>query len=199
MNLYFHPASPYCQKVLVALYEKGADFTAIHVNLADVDARAAYCKSINPLGKLPMLIRDDGWVVPESSIILEYLDVHCPAEPNLIPADRDQARQSRFYDRLGDNYLIEAANELCNVHGDDARAAVVAQAKIALSLFEKELNNRRFLLAERFTQADIAPAIGMRHLARRGVDLAPYARISAYVERIWARPAWQKVAVEAWG
>ncbi len=185
--------------MLIAFYEKALNFEPIMVDLSDPQARAVYCKVINPLGKLPMLIRDDGWVVPESSIIVEYVEGHYPQAPNLIPNERDPSRQSRFYDRLGDQYLIEPANALRSLADGDARDAVVARIHAALGLFEKETSHRDYLVLGRFTQADIAPAVGLRHLQRRGIDLSPHPRLSAYVDRMWARPAWQRVAHEAWG
>ncbi len=199
MKLYFHPNSPYCQKVLVAMYEKGVAFESEVVNLHDPKARAEYRKSINPLGKLPMLIREDNWVVPESSIIIEYVEGYYPQAPNLIPVERDPARQSRFYDRLGDLYLIEPAIALRDTPAGEGRDALVAHTRTAIGLFEKETANREYLVLGRFTQADIAPAIGLRHLQRQGVDLSAYPKLSAYVERVWARPAWQRLAVQAWG
>lgn len=194
MHLYFHPSSPYSQKVLVAMYEKDLTFEGQLVDLNDATARTDYCKQINPLGKLPMLIRPDGWVVPESSIIVEYLDTYFASGPQLIPTDRDHARQSRFYDRLGDLYLIDAAHALTLAAGDpQALATIRSKALIAVGLFEKELRNREFLVAGRFTQGDISPTLGLSHLRQAGVDLAPFANITAYLERMWARPAWQQV------
>ena len=75
MKLYYYPLSTYCQKVLIALYEKSVDFTPERVSLMDDAERDAYRK-IYPLGKIPLLVLDDGHWVPESSIIVEYLDTH---------------------------------------------------------------------------------------------------------------------------
>ena len=81
MKLYYNPISTYSQKVLIALYEKGLDFEPEIVNLMDADARARY-RDVNPLGKIPCLQLDDGHIIPESSIIIEYIDPL--AEPTLI-------------------------------------------------------------------------------------------------------------------
>src|SRR5688500_19217818 len=104
MKLYFHPRSPYSQKTMIAFHEKQVSFTPVMVNLADAAARAEHRK-LNPLGKVPVLVLDDGWKIPESSIIIEYLDTHFASGPRLIPEDRDLARQTRFHDRIVDLYV----------------------------------------------------------------------------------------------
>ena len=203
MKLYYHPLSPYSQKALVALYEANAPFEPVVTNLFDPAVRASYKAEVNPLVKIPFLIRDNGWAVPESSIILEYVDQYFPTNPPLIPTERDPARQSRFYDRLGDLYLIEKASVLWfeSMKPEAARnaelvARTIDQAKTALALFDKELRNKQYLLAERFTMADISPAIGVAGLANAGIDLAPYPNVHAWYGRMWSRPSFQRVGAE---
>ena len=100
MKLYFHPLSTYSQKTLIAFHEKGVPFEPQIVNLMDPAGRAEYEK-LYPLGKIPSLVRDDGWFIPESTIIVEYLEGYFPDQgPRLIPTERDAARQARFLDRM---------------------------------------------------------------------------------------------------
>ncbi|HVZ92739.1 MAG TPA: glutathione S-transferase family protein, partial [Rhizomicrobium sp.] len=85
LKLYYHPLSSFCWKALIALYEKGADFEPVVVNLMEPDSREAFLK-MWPIGKFPVL-RDESrdWLVPESSIIVEYLDGRFPDRARLIP------------------------------------------------------------------------------------------------------------------
>lgn len=102
LTLYFHPLSSYCQKVLVALYENETPFERHILDLMD-EAKAAAFRKMWPLGKMPVLVdaaRDR--MVPETSIIIEYLARHYPGRSELIPADPDLARQTRFHDRFYD-------------------------------------------------------------------------------------------------
>lgn len=69
MELYYYPISTYCQKVLIACYEKSVEFTPQLVFLFDEAEREAYRK-IYPMGKIPLLVLDDGHWVPESSNIV---------------------------------------------------------------------------------------------------------------------------------
>ena len=203
MKLYYHPLSPYSQKALVALFEANASFEPVVTNLFDPAVRASYKAEVNPLVKIPFLMRDNGWAVPESSIILEYIDQYFPTEPTLIPADRDKARQARFYDRLGDLYLIEKGSVLWfeNFKPEAARdqaliAKTTEQAHVALGLFDKELRNKQYLLGDRFTMADISPAVGTAGLVNAGIDLAAYPNVAAWYARMWARPSFQRVGAE---
>src|SRR5881409_3434479 len=78
LTLYFHPLSSFCHKVLIALYENGTPFTPKLVNLQDEGERAAF-RALWPIGKFPVLQDSSrGSMVPESSVIIEYLDQHYP-------------------------------------------------------------------------------------------------------------------------
>ena len=109
MKLYYHPLSPFSQKALIALEEKGVAYEKELVELGNAEARAAYEK-INRLAKVPFLVDEKrDWRVPESTIIIEYVDRHCTGGTQLLPGDPDLARQARFHDRLFDLYVTEPA------------------------------------------------------------------------------------------
>ena len=84
MKLYYFPLSTYSQKVLTALYEKGAEFESEQVRLFDEAERERY-REIYPLGRIPLLVLDDGHLIPESSIIVEYLDTNLEGGPAADP------------------------------------------------------------------------------------------------------------------
>ena len=102
LKLYFHPLSSFCWKALIALYENDTPFTPQAVNLGDESERAALLK-LWPIGKFPVL-RDDASdrTIPESSIIIEYLDVCYPGRTRFIPDDAKLALQTRLRDRFYD-------------------------------------------------------------------------------------------------
>lgn len=102
MKLYYNPISTYSQKVLIAFYEKALEFEPNIINLMDPDDLAKY-REVYPMGKIPCLVLADGHLIPESSIIIEYLDDM--GEPRLIDGDNEQTRKIRFKDRMFDLYL----------------------------------------------------------------------------------------------
>src|SRR5438093_192602 len=93
LTLHFHPLSSFCWKALVALYENDIPFTPKLVDLGNPAERAALLK-LWPIGKFPVL-QDDARSesVPESSVIIEYLDRHYPGRTRFIPEDSGRALQ----------------------------------------------------------------------------------------------------------
>src|SRR5512138_142378 len=112
MKLYYNPLSTYSQKAMLALLEKGIEYTPEFVDLASTDARVAFQK-INPVGKVPFLVAAGDWRVPESTSIIEYLEDEFPDTPRLIPSTgHGTARQVRFMDRVADLYFNDPIIEL---------------------------------------------------------------------------------------
>ncbi|MGZ8307832.1 MAG: glutathione S-transferase family protein, partial [Allosphingosinicella sp.] len=105
LTLYFHPFSSFCQKVLVALYERDVPFERAVVDLSDPEQKAAL-ERLWPMGKFPVL-RDEARevTVPESSLIVEYLDRVNPGPPPLVPTDPEAAMKARLWDRFFDHYV----------------------------------------------------------------------------------------------
>src|SRR4051812_10851913 len=105
LTLYYHPLSSFCHKALIALYENDTPFEPHLVDLMNETSRADF-KAIWPIGKFPVL-RDSArdQIVPESSIIIEYLAQHYPGKTELVPATADLARQTRMGDRFYDFYV----------------------------------------------------------------------------------------------
>lgn len=201
MHLYFTPLSTYSQKALIALYEKGIRFTPHHVNLGDPEARAAYRK-LYPLGKVPLLVDEDR-TIPESSILIEYLDQRFEAAPRLIPADPESARRVRFHDRMFDLYL----NDPCVRIFFDGRKPPekrdpegVAKARETIATLyeymEGHFAKNTWAYGEAFSLADCAAAPALGYLQ----TLQPFAkheRVSAYWRRLAERPSIARVLAEA--
>jgi len=103
LKLYDAPRCPYCARVRIALAEKGLDYETVEVDLTN---RPRWIYELNPTGRVPVL--DDGFVLPESPVIMEYLEERYPETPLLpeSPTERGLARVlvHRFDDLLGDDY-----------------------------------------------------------------------------------------------
>jgi glutathione S-transferase len=204
MKFYYSPISTYSQKTLMALYEKGATFEPVIVKLGDRAARAEYEK-VNPMGKVPLLhvVEKDDWKVPESSIIIEYIDRHCPGGTKLIPDDPDKARQTRFYDRLYDLYVIELADKILfdGWRPEDKRDPYgVEQAHTRLDRFlaiaDGNMAKKTWALGDTFTMADCTAAAALT-FARRLHPFDDRKALVAYLGRLSERPSYQKVMQEA--
>ncbi|HWU87052.1 MAG TPA: glutathione S-transferase family protein, partial [Kofleriaceae bacterium] len=201
MKLYYDPRSTYSQKALLALYEKGVAFTPMAINLSDPQARAEL-RQLNPLGKVPVLVVDDGWKVPEASILIEYLDTHVPGSARLIPEDADLARQTRFHDRLADLYVNDSVKKIFfdgqKPEGKrDPEGVAEARARLDMMFtgLDQHLASRTWIMGDTFTMADCAlvPSLGY---SRRLHPFDRWKNLTAYANRAFERPSFQKVAAE---
>ena len=102
LQLLYHPLASFCWKVLIARYENEVDFEGRIIDLGDPEQRREL-QALWAVGKFPLL-RDigRGKVIPESSIIIEYIDRHHPGAQPMIPSDPEQALQARLWDRFFD-------------------------------------------------------------------------------------------------
>jgi glutathione S-transferase len=199
-ELYYHPLSPYSQKVLVAIYEKALDFTPRIVNLKSAQERARY-RALYPIGKLPLVVLNHGPVIPESSIIIEYLDGL--GGVRLIPEDTEDARRTRFMDRFFDNYLTDTANELFSEgikppEQQDTLRIESAQDSIraVYDFIEHEVSYRPWAAGQSFSMADCAAAAGLFH-AGRILPFHDHPNLAAFAERLGERPSVARMREEA--
>jgi glutathione S-transferase len=204
LKLYFHPLSSFCQKVLVALYENDTPFEPHIVKLFDEASSAAF-KKIWPIGKFPVL-RDEGRdrIIPESSIIIEYLQQHYPGKTRFVPADAELARQMRFRDRFYDLYVNVPMQKIVT---DRLRPAGkndsygVEQAKgllrTALGMIDKSMATNKWAMGEDFTMADCAAAPALFFADKVMPFGAAYPNVAAYLARLMQRPSFARAAKEA--
>ena len=104
-KLYYHPLSSFCQKVTIALYENDIPFDGDITDVVSPEGRAAFVK-VWPIVKFPVL-RDEanGRIVPESSIIIEYVQNHAHCKILLVPSNPDRAHEVRLWDRFFDLHV----------------------------------------------------------------------------------------------
>jgi glutathione S-transferase len=190
-------------KVLIALYENDTPFTPHVVDLMDETA-AANLKKMWPIGKFPVL-RDDArdQTIPETSIIIEYLDQHYPGLTRFIPADKTLALQSRLQDRFYDLYVQLPMQEIV---GDRLRPADkkdpfgVAQAKERLAgvyeMIERDMAQKTWALGDDFTIADCAAAPALFY-ANKVLPLEGHKNVAAYLERLTQRASYARALKEA--
>ncbi len=205
--LYGHPLASYCWKVLLALYENETPFESVSVDLSDEQQRAELT-ALWPVAKFPLL-RDSrrGQVVPESTIIIEYLARHYPGRLALVPSDPELALEARLYDRLFDTYVhgpmqTIVLDKLRPAEQSDkfGVAAARAQLEVAYGLIEQRLASRArpgWMAGSDFTLADCAAAPAL-HYANRVAPLGPQRpHTAAYLARLEARPSFARVLREA--
>ncbi len=203
-TLYFHPLASFCHKALIALYENDTPFTPKLVDLANETERAALLK-LWPIGKFPVL-RDEArdQTVPESSIIIEYLNRHYPGRIRFIPDDADHAWQMRLRDRFYDLYVHLPMQKIMldrlRAEGKQDRHGVEearAQLRTSYGVIDAHMAAGGWAMGEAFGLADCAafPALFYGNMAEPFGS--GHQNLTAYLERLQARPSVQRVLKEA--
>ncbi|HEY7846537.1 MAG TPA: glutathione S-transferase family protein [Bradyrhizobium sp.] len=203
LTLHFHPLSSFCWKALIALYENDTPFTPNQVNLGDPIERAALVK-LWPIGKFPVLTDDARQAaVAESSIIIEYLDRHYPGQTRFLSADRNLALDTRLRDRFLDLYVHLPMQKIV---GDRLRPAGVrdahgvaeakAQLQTSYAMIETQMAAGGWAMGADFSLADCAAAPSLFY-ANKVEPSGAFKNISAYLERLQARPSFARVLDEA--
>jgi glutathione S-transferase len=204
LTLHYHPLASFCWKALIALYENDIPFTPKLVDLGNPAERAALLK-LWPIGKFPVL-QDDarGEIVPESSIIIEYLDRHYRGRTRFIADDAAKALATRLRDRFFDLYVhLPMQKIMCDrlraegskdPHGvEEARA----QLRTSYAMIERQMAAGPWAMGDDFSLADCAAAPSLFY----GNMVVPFdrdqKRLTAYFERLKARPSFARVIKEA--
>jgi glutathione S-transferase len=179
LTLYDAARCPYCARARIVLAEKGVEYETIEIDLGD---RPAWIYEKNSTGRVPVL-EEDGWLLPESAVIMEYLEERYPEPPLLAadPADRSLARLAIFrHSEFADPYYALRRGE------DGAAARVDA----AFGRLEAALEARPWLGGADYGLADIAyvPWV-LRARDALGVGLDGFPAVAAWVDRLVERPA----------
>jgi glutathione S-transferase len=198
MKLFYNPASSYSQRVLIALHEKNISFIPIEVDLFDIKVRADYQK-INPFLKIPCLETDDGHILFESCIIIEYLDFYIQQEPNLIPKEPKLAIEVRRFERIVDIYInyprqILFRDSQRQISMPDSEEVIKAKRsiEIACAYLNEQLQYSTWLASENFSFADCTAAPTLSYL-RMNYSYDHLPRLVDYVKRLEARPSIARV------
>jgi glutathione S-transferase len=204
LTLHFHPLASYCHKVLIALYESGTPFTPNIVDLGNETERAALLK-LWPIGKFPVL-RDDArdQTIPESTVIIEYLDRYYPGRTRFIPDDADRARQARLRDRFYDLYVHEPMQKIVGDRlrpqgNKDPHGVEEAKARLrtAYGMIDRVMATQTWAAGEAFSLADCAAAPALFYANEVMPFGASHPNIAAYFARLKARPSYARVLTEA--
>jgi glutathione S-transferase len=202
LTLHEHPFASYCWKALIALYERDVSFTRDQI---DDEADRARLATLWPPASIPLLEdHDAGLALPESTIVVEYLDRFGDAPP-LIPADPAAALQARLWDRVIDGRVQTPMQKIVldNLRpegtGDDHG---VEEARAALDriypVLDEQLRGNAWLAGADFTLADCSAAPGLLYArAVRRWDEDGLADLTRYYAALTARPSVARVIDEA--
>jgi len=201
--------SPFVRKVRIALAEKGLEYKLEPVNPFVPPPEFL---SISPLKRIPAL-RDTELPEPntlaDSSIICDYLEHKFP-KPALYPSDPYARARALWFEEYADSAVAQAVGaglfferivkKLMRGQTDEAICQATLKDKLPplFDYLEREVGAREFLVADRFTIADIAVGSMFVNFAHCGesVDAARWSRLAAYVQRLHVRPSFKALVDE---
>jgi glutathione S-transferase len=178
LTLYDAPRCPYCARVRIVLAEKGVGF---HTELIDLSDRPAWIYDLNPSGKVPVL-EDDEWILPESAVIMEYLEEEFP-EPALLPVDPMVRADARLWVWDHDRRF---ADDYYSFRRGGPRDPLEAR----FDELDRVLDGRPYLAGGSYSLADIAYVpwlLRARDLLH--VELEPWPAVENWLDRLESRPA----------
>ena len=184
LTLYDAARCPYCARVRIVLADKDVEYEAIEIDLSD---RPAWIYEKNSTGRVPV-VEEDAWVLPESAVIMEYLEERYP-DPALLAADAADRALARLWIFRHDDFTKPY---YALRRGEDGAAGRLDEQ---LARLDAALAARPWLGGAEYGLADIAyvPWV-LRARDMLGVSLERYPAVGAWVEALLARPA---VAAEA--
>jgi len=179
LTLYDADRCPYCARVRIALAEKGVEHEVVEVDLTD---RPAWIYEKNDTGRVPVL-EEDAWLLPESSVILEYLEERYP-EPPLLPADPGERALARVLIFRHDDFTRPY---YALRRGEDGAAERFDEQ---LATLDATLAAHAWLTGREYGLADIAyvPWV-LRARDVLGVSLDRFPALRSWLDRLEERPA----------
>jgi glutathione S-transferase len=185
ITLYSADRCPYAARARIALAEKGVEFETVEIDLSD---RPAWLYEKNAAGRVPVIEEDDGTPLPESVVIMEFLEERYPEPPLLPPDPADRAAVRllilRDHDLTGPYYALR--------RGEDGAREELDEV---LGRFDAMLHEQPYLGGAEYGLADIAfvPWF-LRARDTLGVELDAFPAVLDWLERLEQRPA---IAAEA--
>lgn len=159
MKLFGTHTSPYVRKVRIVLAEKKLDYKFV---LEDLSAADAKIREINPLGKVPCLVMDDGDALYDSTVIVEYLDTLSPVG-KLIPASGRERATVRCWEALADGVMdaavlvrLEETRRAPGQQSQDWIAHQMNKVETGLKAMSEGLGVKPFCNGNQYSLADIA-------------------------------------------
>jgi glutathione S-transferase len=193
--------SPYARKVRIALAEKKIECQLVEMSVAGENPVHAY----NPLGKVPVLVLDDGTHLYDSRVIVEYIDSVSPVS-RLIPEPVRQRILVRRCEALADG-ICDAAG-LVGVElrrssdAQDAAWLARQRRKIhdGLAELSRELGERAWCNGEAYSLADIATGCALGYLLLRRPEIdwrGPFENLGRHYDKLSKRPSFADTAPPA--
>ena len=202
MKLIASPTSPYARKVRIALAEKKIEFTLVDDSPWSPDSTVP---GLNPLGKVPVLVLDDGATLYDSRVIVEYLDTVSPVS-RLSPEPSRQRIAVKRWEALADGVcdaavaIILERKRPARQQSADAIGWQRQKVERGVAEFARELGDKPWCSGDSYSLADIAVGCALGYLDLRHPDLdwrGQHANLARLAEKLGKRPTFAETAPPA--
>jgi len=193
LKLYSHPLSTYSRRVRIALLEKGLHAELVELDMAHGAHRQPDYLALNPYGRVPTL-DDDGFVLYESTAILEYLEATHPTPP-LVPPDPRGRALVAMHVKLCDiqlarqtGIIIFPKRFLPRERWDEtAMAQAKKEIEKHLAIVERQLAGREWMVGDRYSLVEVCytPFVEFFPL----MEVTPPRAVAAWARRMLDRPS----------
>jgi glutathione S-transferase len=192
-KLYYHPFSTFARRVRIALIEKSIPAELVEVDMVARAHRAPAYLALNPYGRVPTL-EEDGFVLYESTAILEYLEATHPTPP-LVPADPRGRALVAMHMKLCDLQLARQTGTIIfpkrflpkERWNEEAMAQAKKEIDKHLEVLENQLKGKEYLVADRYSLVEVCytPFVEFFPL----VEVTPPPAVAAWTARMLERPS----------
>ncbi|HYC21712.1 MAG TPA: glutathione S-transferase family protein [Candidatus Bathyarchaeia archaeon] len=193
LKLHYHPFSTFARRVRIALIEKGIPAELVEIDMARGAHRGPEYRQLNPYGRVPTL-EEDGFILYESTAILEYLEATHP-EPPLVPADARGRALVSMHVKLCDLQLSRQAGTIIFPRRFlprerwDEKAMAQAKQEIEkhLAVLESELGDKQYMVGDRYSLVEVCYTPFVEFLPL--MEVTPPPKVAAWVARMLERPS----------
>jgi glutathione S-transferase len=188
------------RRVIIYLSEKGIEVPRYEVDYANREHRSSSYLAINPSGRVPTLVTDEGVSITESAAIVEYLEELHPERPMIGTNALSRARV-RAFERLGNDLIVRCQVWLWNLTdaflakepepSQDVAIKAYRYVSEILDIMETTIGDNEFLTGDTPTIADFTTfAIFQTARERFNQSLgADRPRLDAWYGKFRARPS----------
>ena len=193
LRLHYHPLSTYSRRVRMALIEKGIEAELVEVDMVNRAHRRPEYLRLNPYGRVPTL-EEDGFVLYESTAILEYLEATRPS-PALVPPDARGRALVAMHVKLCDLQLTRQTGTIIfpkrflpkERWDEQAMAQAKKEIEKHLEILEAQLAGKTYMVGDRYGLVEVCytPFVEFFPL----MDITPPPAVAAWTARMLERPS----------
>jgi glutathione S-transferase len=200
MKIFDGGKAPNPRRVQIFLKEKGIDVERVELDINALEQKSEAFEKLNPMMTLPVLQLDDGTVIAETIAICRYFEEIQPDPPLFGVGAIGKAHVEMWQRRLELNFLLPVAFAFRHLH---PAAKVLESEQVEqwgklnqaraikfMTMLDKELSSRPFIVGEKFSVADITGLVACQFLKPARIQMPEELRhLDCWLKEVSSRPS----------